>query len=63
MAILSAGCGKPQDKPKETSQPSKAVEDITGRTAIRQGDYLKKKIKEFEKTEQNRTDEALNRNE
>jgi hypothetical protein len=60
-ALLAWGCGKPQDKPKEP-QPSKIIEDVTGMTAIKQGEYMKKKLKEFEKNEQKHTDEALDRN-
>jgi|WetSurMetagenome_2_1015567.scaffolds.fasta_scaffold100261_1 hypothetical protein len=60
MVWLAVSCGKPA---KEPPKPSKTVEDITGRTAIKQGEYMKNKIKEFEKNEQQRTDEALNRNE
>jgi hypothetical protein len=60
LCLLIASCGK---SAKEPSRPLKTVEDITGKTVVKQGEYIKKKIKEFEKTEQQQTDEAINRNE
>ena len=59
MVLLVGGCGKPNKEP----QPSKAIEDMTGMTAIKQGEQMKKKLKEFEKAEQKKMDEAVNKEE
>ena len=49
MVFLAAGCGRPKE-PKS----SKVVEDFTGITTIKQGEAIKKKLKEVEKTEEER---------
>jgi len=43
-------------KPKEPT-PSKAVEDMTGITTIKQGEQMKKRIKELEKKQEERMKE------
>jgi hypothetical protein len=59
IVMFLSGCSKPNKEP----QPSKTVEDMTGMTAIKQGEHMKKQVKEFEKKEQERVNEALNREE
>ena len=48
---FAAGCGKPK---KQEPESSKAVEDFTGITTIKQGEAIKKKLKEVEKAEKER---------
>ena len=49
--LFAAGCGKPK---KQEPESSKAVEDFTGITTIKQGEAIKKKLKEVEKAEKER---------
>ena len=51
FVLFAAGCGKPK---KQEPESSKAVEDFTGITTIKQGEAIKKKLKEVEKAEKER---------
>ena len=51
FVLFAAGCGKPK---KQEPESSKTVEDFTGITTIKQGEAIKKKLKEVEKAEKER---------
>jgi hypothetical protein len=53
LVLLVAECGKPRE-----STTSKAVEDVTGMTAIKQGEKMKEQLKEVEKAMMQRSKEA-----
>lgn len=53
VVLLASGCGKPKEP-----TPSKAVEDLSGITTIKQGEQMKKKVKEIEKAQEERSKEA-----
>ncbi len=59
MVLLASGCGKPKE-PQQKPQPSKAIEDMSGITTIKQGEQMKRKLKEFEKTQKERSKEMEN---
>ena len=46
--LFAAGCGKPK---KQEPESSKAVEDFTGITTIKQGEKMKKRIEDIRKAE------------
>ena len=47
-AVLLSGCSRP----KEGGAAKKAVEDAAGMTTLKQGEMMKKKLQEFEKSQQ-----------
>ncbi len=53
LILLAAECNKPGE-----SASSKAVEDVTGITAIKQGEKMKEQLKEAEKAMMQRSKEA-----
>jgi hypothetical protein len=53
MLLLAAECNKSKE-----SASSKAVEDVTGITAIKQGEKMKEQLKETEKAMMQRSKEA-----
>ncbi len=53
VVVLLADC----QKPKEDSAAQKAVEDVLGKTTLKQGEMMKKKLKEFEKAQEKRAKE------
>ena len=52
MILFAGACSKPKEP-----TPSKAVEDMTGITTIKQGEQMKKQIKELEKKQEERMKE------
>ncbi|MBN1760283.1 MAG: hypothetical protein JW863_18290 [Chitinispirillaceae bacterium] len=48
VAFLVLDCGAP----KEGSATKKAVEDVTGMTTLKQGEMMKKRLKDFEKSQE-----------
>ena len=56
VVVLLAGC----QKPEEDTAAQKAVEDILGKTTLKQGEMMKKKLKEFEKAQEKRAKELDN---
>jgi hypothetical protein len=53
VVIFLAGC----QKPKEDFAAQKAVEDVLGKTTLKQGEMMKKKLKKFEKAQEKRAKE------
>ncbi|MBN1577916.1 MAG: hypothetical protein JW913_15255 [Chitinispirillaceae bacterium] len=54
--FLAAGCGKTKES-KPLPEPSKAVEDLTGMTAVKKGKEIKKKLNEAQKAQEERLKE------
>ena len=52
VVALAIGCSKP-----EAQKSNKVVEDVLGATTIKQGDAIKKRLKEFEQAQQEREKE------
>jgi hypothetical protein len=51
LVVAISGCGKPE---KKEYKPIKAVEDMTGMTTLKNGEKMKKKLKEFEALQKER---------
>jgi hypothetical protein len=63
MVLFLAECNKPKKPDPKEIKSSKTVEDFSGITTIKQGEYLKAKAKEIEKMQEERFKEAQNREE
>lgn len=55
FAACAIGCSKPEAQKSHKS--CKAVEDVVGATTIKQGEAIKKRLKEFEKAQEEREKE------
>jgi hypothetical protein len=58
MASLVLVCSKPKETETKVFKSSQTIEDLSGMAAIKQGEEMKKKLKEFEKTRQERLKEV-----